>query len=155
MIFSHLFEAYLECPTKCWLRAQNEPATGNIYADWARAQIERYRNEWVERQLAIVGEADRTPWATFEVNHKQATSRFTIDMRVHADNLECQIPAVERVQSEQRGRRVQFVPYRFEVLNKLTKQHKLMAAFNAVVLSEAIGATSALQKSFMATVLPL
>ena len=139
MISSHLFEAYLECPTKCWLRAQNEPATGNVYAEWMRAQIETYRTEWVERRLAIAGEADRTPWTTFEINHEQAASRFAIDMRVHADDLECQIPAVERVQSEERGRRVQFIPYRFEVLNKLTKQHKLMAAFNAVVLSEAIG----------------
>ena len=47
MISSHLFEAYLECPSKCWLRAQNEPATGNLYAEWGRAQNETYRKEWL------------------------------------------------------------------------------------------------------------
>jgi hypothetical protein len=39
----------------------------------------------------------------------------------------------------QRGGRVQFIPYRFEFSNKLTKQHKLMLAFDAFVPSDAIG----------------
>jgi hypothetical protein len=53
---------------------------------------------------------------------KEATWRFALDMRVHG-----------------RGGRVQFIPYRFEFSNKLTKQHKLMLAFDALVLSDAIG----------------
>ena len=80
MISSHLFEAYLECPTKCWLRAQNEPATGNVYAEWGRAQNESYRKEWVERRVAIVAEADRALSPTFEANPKEATWRFAVDM---------------------------------------------------------------------------
>jgi predicted RecB family nuclease len=139
MISSHLFEAYLECPSKCWLRAQNEPATGNLYAEWGRAQNETYRKEWLERRLAIVAEADRVLSPTFEVNPKEATWRFALDMRVQANDLECRIPAVERARSEGRGGRVQFIPYRFEFSNKLTKQHKLMLAFDALVLSDAIG----------------
>jgi predicted RecB family nuclease len=139
MISSHHFEAYLECPTKCWLRAQNEASTGNVYAEWARAQNETYRKEWLERRLAIVAEADRILSPTFEADRKEATWRFAVDIRVQADDLECRIPAAERVRSEGRGRRVQFIPYRFEFSNKLTKQHKLMVAFDAVVLSEAIG----------------
>ena len=139
MISSHLFEAYLECPTKCWLRAQNEPSIGNVYAEWARAQNESYREEWLKRRPAIVAEVDRILSHTFEADRKEASWRFTVDMRVQADDLECRIPAVERVRPEGRGRRVQFIPYRFEFSNKLTKQHKLMVAFDAVVLSEATG----------------
>ena len=139
MISSHLFEAYLECPTKCWLRAQNEPSTGNVYAEWGRAQNESYRKEWLERRPAIVADADRTLSPTFEADRKEATWRFAVDMRVQANGLECRIPAVERVRCEGRRRRVQFIPYRFEFSNKLTKQHKLMSAFDAAVLSEAIG----------------
>jgi hypothetical protein len=139
MISSHLFEAYLKCPMKCWLRAQNEPSTGNVYAEWASVQNESYRKEWLKRRPAIVAEADRILSPTFEADRKEASWRFTVDMRVQADDLECQIPAVERVRPEGRGRRVQFIPYRFEFSNKLTKQHKLMVAFDAVVLSEAIG----------------
>jgi predicted RecB family nuclease len=139
MISSDLFEAYLECPTKCWLRAQNEPATGNLYAEWGRAQNETYRKEWLERRLAIVAEANRVLSPTFETNRKKATWRFAADIHVQVNDLECRIQAVERALSEGRGGRVQFIPYRFEFSNKLTKQHKLMLAFDAVVLSDAIG----------------
>jgi len=30
IVTSPLFEAYLECKTKCWLRARAEPGTGNV-----------------------------------------------------------------------------------------------------------------------------
>ena len=139
MISSHLFEAYLECPTKCWLRAQNERSTGNVYADWARSQNESYRKKWLERRPAIVAEADRILSPAIEADRKDATWRLAVDMLVQAADLECRISAVERVRSEGRGRRVQFIPYRFEFSNKLTKQHKLMVAFDAVALSEATG----------------
>jgi hypothetical protein len=139
MISSHLFEAYLECSTKCWLRAQSEPSTGNVYAEWAVRKNESYRKEWLERRLAIVAETDRIHSSTFETDRKQATWRFAFDVRVQADDLECRIPAVERIRSEGRGRRLQFMPYRFEFSNKLSKQHKLMVAFDAVVLTKVIG----------------
>ncbi len=139
MISSHLFEAYLECPTKCWLRAQNEPATGHVYAEWARAQNETYRKDWLERRLAIVAEADRILSPTLKANPKEETWRFAVEMLVQAKDLECRIPAVERARSEGRGGRVQFIPYRFEYSNKLTKRHKLMLTFDALVLSGATG----------------
>ena len=31
IVNSHLFEAFLECSTKCWLRSRAEPTAGNIY----------------------------------------------------------------------------------------------------------------------------
>jgi CRISPR/Cas system-associated exonuclease Cas4 (RecB family) len=76
MISSYLFEAYLECPTKCWLRSQNEPSTGNVYAEWRRAQNESYRKEWLERRPAIVADADRILSPPFEADRKEATWRF-------------------------------------------------------------------------------
>ena len=42
-ITSAVFEAYLKCPTKCWLRATGEPASRNTYADWVQAQNATYR----------------------------------------------------------------------------------------------------------------
>ena len=43
-ITSHLFEAYLKCPTKSWLLSQEEAHTGNRYADWVESQSEAYRS---------------------------------------------------------------------------------------------------------------
>jgi hypothetical protein len=38
-----LFEAYLKCPTKCFLRWLNETSTGNECADFDRAQPTRLK----------------------------------------------------------------------------------------------------------------
>jgi len=52
-ITSHLFEAYLKCPTKCFLRSHGEAGTGNAYADWVRIQSESYRRNGI-KCLAVV-----------------------------------------------------------------------------------------------------
>jgi response regulator RpfG family c-di-GMP phosphodiesterase len=31
IVSSQLFEAYIECATKCWLRSRAEPAAGNVW----------------------------------------------------------------------------------------------------------------------------
>jgi hypothetical protein len=38
-----LFEAYLKCPTKCWLRSTGEPSSGGSYPEWVKAQNDSYR----------------------------------------------------------------------------------------------------------------
>jgi hypothetical protein len=38
-----LFEAYLKCPMKCWLRAAGEAPTENPYAEWVKTENESYR----------------------------------------------------------------------------------------------------------------
>ena len=48
-ITSALFDAYLNCPTKCLLKSKNDQGTGNAYAAWVRAMSESYRNDGVRR----------------------------------------------------------------------------------------------------------
>ena len=33
-ITANLLDAFVKCPTKCYLRARGEVETGNAYADW-------------------------------------------------------------------------------------------------------------------------
>jgi predicted RecB family nuclease len=134
----------VEC--ECWLYAQNEPATGNVYAEWERAQNDSYRKKWLERRLAIIPEVDRLLTSTFDPTPKQKPWRFAIDIPVHANELECRVPVVERTRSEGGGRQAQFIPYHFEFSNKLTRKHKLMLAFDALVLSDAVGSNIRLGK---------
>jgi hypothetical protein len=42
-ISAEVFGAYLNCPTKCWLRAAGHPPTGNAYSEWVKAQNDSYR----------------------------------------------------------------------------------------------------------------
>ena len=139
IVSSQLFEAYIECSTKCWLRSRAEPTAGNVYAEWARAQNEAYRQDGLKQLLAILPESDRAIGPPISKNSKDATWRIAIDVRLRTNDLESRLHAVERIASEGRGRTAQFIPYRFEFANKLTREHKLLLAFDALVLSEAVG----------------
>ena len=48
-ITEHIFEAYLDCPTKCFLRAHDEAGTGNAYADWVQSENEAYCSAGINR----------------------------------------------------------------------------------------------------------
>lgn len=49
IVSSQLFEAYIQCATKCWLRSRAEPTAGNVYAAWVRAQNEAYRQDAIKK----------------------------------------------------------------------------------------------------------
>ena len=57
-----VFEAYLKCPTKCFLRSRGEAGLENSYAGWVRSQNELYRTSkmgvssaWINLRRRLVG----------------------------------------------------------------------------------------------------
>jgi hypothetical protein len=51
-ITSGLLEAYLKCPTKCWLKSAGEQITDSTYAQCAQAQNESYGTAEIHRLLS-------------------------------------------------------------------------------------------------------
>ena len=47
-----VFEAYLKCPTKCWLRSTGEISAGNTYSEWVKAQNDSYRVNETQRLIS-------------------------------------------------------------------------------------------------------
>jgi predicted RecB family nuclease len=62
--------------------------------------------------------------------------RLAVDVPGHAQPLESSLHAVERIPSNARGQPAQIIPIRFIFTNKLTRDDKLLLAFDALVLSE-------------------
>ena len=87
-ITSHLFEAYLKCPTKCWLRSRGEAGGGNAYADWVRTQEESYHSEGIKRLLQAVPHSERVIAPPATDNPKTAKWRLAVDLLAQAQNLE-------------------------------------------------------------------
>lgn len=81
-----LFEAYLKCPTKCWLRATDEPDIGHPYSEWVKSQNESFRATETERLIAETpeGEAAHAPCP---VNLKTGKWRLAVDVAVATPNL--------------------------------------------------------------------
>ncbi len=134
-----LFESYLLCPTKCWLRSRAEPPVGNSYADWVNARNKTYLQDGLKRLLTKFRESDCATAPPITENSKDFTWRLAIDVRWKAKEVESCLQAVERVPAKGRGRPAIFIPYRFEASNKITKEHKLLLTFDALMLSDWLG----------------
>src|SRR5262245_25130915 len=80
-VTSRLFEAYLECPAKCWLRSRAEAAVDNGYAEWSRVKTDGYRTEGLERLVAAVPESDHAIAPLLAKNTNDTTSKTVIDLR--------------------------------------------------------------------------
>ncbi len=172
-----IFEAFLKCPTKCWLRFASEPTAGNAYAEWVQAENESYRGAAAKRLLANLPESE-CAISPAAANLKTAQWRFAVDVPARSEfgssrgneaqteksgianpkseisqslftsaaTIEACLHAVERIPSAGRGQPAQFVPIRFLHRNKLTKDDKLLLAFDAFVLSEMVGRAVSLGK---------
>jgi predicted RecB family nuclease len=136
---TRLFEAYLECPTKCWLRSRLEPTTGNVYAEWAREQSAGYAEMGCGRLRATVPESDCAVAPRVDRNFFAGRWHLAVDLRLWTTDLESHLWAIEKTTLERQVRRAHFIPYRFEFPNKVTKNHKLTLAFDALVFSEMTG----------------
>jgi predicted RecB family nuclease len=134
-----VFEAYLKCPTKCWLRSTRETSAGNTYSEWVKTQKDSYRTTGTERLLAGFPKDEVVLSPDIE-NVKGGRWRVASSLAVQAQMdscvLESELHAVERVPAEGRGTPVQFIPIRFAFTNKLHWNDKLLLAFDALVLSK-------------------
>ena len=146
IVSSSLFEAYLECDTKCWLRARAEPGTGNVYAEWVRLKNETYCEDGRKRLLAMFPENGRAIAPPLSRHAKDSMWRVATDLRLQTNRLASSLQGIEKMPSERRNKPLQFIPYRFQFTNKITENHKLSLAFGALVLSEATGCDVSLGK---------
>src|ERR1035437_7804278 len=69
----HLFEAYLKCPTKCFLRSLGKPGAGNTYADWVCVQSTLYLREGISHLTKGVANEE---WFTGPLDTERLLSRI-------------------------------------------------------------------------------
>jgi predicted RecB family nuclease len=140
-ITSAIFEAYLKCPTKCFLRAHGEAGTGNLYADWVRTETESYKNTGLVRLSEGFACDEIATGLTGAIDVKTAKWRLAVDLTAHAPGIDTRLHSVERIPSPGRGKSGVFIPIRFIFPNKLTTDDKLLLGFDAFALSSVLGRT--------------
>jgi hypothetical protein len=108
-ITPHLFEAFLKCETKCWLRSSNEPATGNAYAEWFEAKRNSYRIESANRMLETTLETERAV-------SPDMTKLKTASWRLAATDL-VRTPDEASLETSSRDQRAQTSYYQLSTFN--------------------------------------
>ena len=137
IITADLIDAYLKCPTKCFLLSRDEVETGNAYAEWARVKSASFCREGIGRLVAGVA-PNKIVVSTSAAEKRQWL--LAIDLKARSQNLQCSCQAVERIPLG-RNRAAQFIPIRFVSRNKAARDDKLLITFDALVLSERLGRT--------------
>jgi predicted RecB family nuclease len=138
-ITSDLFETYLKCPTKCFLRSLHETGTENSYANWVKAQHSSYSSKGIEHLVEGVAQDE---CVTGPIDSKEMWSskwRLAIQTIARTQDLESSIHAVERLISEGGENSARLIPIRLIFTNKVHKHDKLSLAFDALVLSGMLG----------------
>lgn len=136
MITSQLFEAYLACPTKCFLKSLGESSRENAYANGIETRRESYCQEGVTR---LPPNTSRIVDVHSLRTYRLMPQWYVLDHAVCTQNLEANIHAVERIPPQQTPLTSLIVPIRFVQTNKLTRVDKLVSGFEAHVLSKATG----------------
>src|SRR5260370_24902973 len=110
-----VFEAYLKCPTKCWLRSTGEPSAGNTYSEWVKTQNDSYRVSETRRLLAGSPKDEVVP-STDKENFKAAKWRLGFYLAVSAQKdffgPESELCALERLPTEGQQQPAQDIPTR-------------------------------------------
>jgi CRISPR/Cas system-associated exonuclease Cas4 (RecB family) len=138
-ITSDLFEAYLKCATKCFLRSRGEIGTGNTYANWVKAEQLSYSSEGIKHLVEGVAEDECVTGAIDSKELRSPKWRLAIQTIARTQNLESSIHAIERLISEEGGKSALLIPIRMVFTKKVHRHDALSVAFNALVLSEMLG----------------
>ena len=138
-ITNEIFEAFLRCPTKCFLQAEGAIPTGNVYAEWVQGEVESYRVEGAKHLTKRLSAIESTNGLLDRSDFISATWRCALNSTLHSENLESHIDAIERLSLQTAALSPQFVPMRFVRATRPNNVDKLMLAFDALVLSEVTG----------------
>jgi hypothetical protein len=148
VVTSCLLEAFLACQTKCYLLSKGEIPAGNDYTAWATERVKSYRHEGIQKLTAHAQEFSN---ASLDAGlWKHASWRFALGKTVLAQGWQASLELVQRIPQERATSSGQLVPIRFVPANKLSSSDKLMAAFDALVLSKFLGVKASAQKLSMA-----
>jgi len=138
IITTGLFEDYINCPMKCFLRASQEKEAEDSYTIWLKKQDNSYQQSEVIRLASKFKEKDITINPSVSKKLKNVDWFLAIDLTTQIQNLKTQIQVIERQPPELSGSVAQFIPIRFTFSEKLNRTDKLLIAFDAFILSKTI-----------------
>lgn len=122
-----------------------EVATGSDYKTWAVARTESYCREGIKKLTAahpLVLSDDPLETGRW----KNVSWHFALNQIVRAQDCEASLHVVQRIPPEGKKSSFRLVPMRFLPSNKLSSSDKMMAAFDALVLSKSLGIKASMAK---------
>jgi predicted RecB family nuclease len=112
--------------------------SGNTYATWNQTRSESYRREGIGRLTASLSQ-ELADGQIEPIRLKKARWQLALDQVFRTEDLEANIHAVQRLPRHGKPQTSEFTPIRFVGSNKLSHANRIMAGFEAQVLSKILG----------------
>jgi predicted RecB family nuclease len=140
LITDELFDAYLRCKTKAHLTFRQAMPTeaSHLISDWIRRLADNYQAECRNR-LQLSESADCFVGSPSSEDLRSAKYRLIVQPHLTAQDVVSNVHALERGPAPTQKSHNPYAPVRFVPLEKISKHHKLMLAFDAFVLWQASG----------------
>jgi len=140
LITDQLFDAYLKCKTKAHLTfgPDRSGESSHPICAWQQRLAEHYQANGCHR-LRSADSADCFVGDPSLEDLKSAKYRLIIQPYITAQDVGSNIHALEREAAPTQKRNSPYTPIRFVPVEKVSKHHRLMLAFDAVVLWKASG----------------
>jgi predicted RecB family nuclease len=128
-----LFQAYIDCPMRCYRLSRGERGIPTEYTAWLQTRKQEYFRSYLRHtengperfiDYSSKEDIDTTDW------------NFLKNVFVSAGNLETTIHLVERHDLGKKWQEASIVPIEFVATNGVSKQDKLLLAFDCFLLSK-------------------
>jgi hypothetical protein len=139
MITCDIFEAFLRCDSKAYLKSLGQTGDASGITDWEREVRENYRRSCQTRWRFIFLDVLGYTQPSFLEDLKSGKHNFFLDCRIETQRFRSCIDCVQRVTRRSRAKYSGYVPIRFVPNEKLRRHDKLLLAFDALTLGEALG----------------
>lgn len=136
-----IFAAFLNCETKCYLNLSAGLESPSELSDWRREIQEDYRRGCQSKCRSKFPEQPSISVNSSLEDLKYANQQLFLGCTIETPQFRSQLDAVERISRRSNGKGVGYIPIRFVPSEKLSRHNKLLLAFDALTLGEALGNT--------------
>jgi predicted RecB family nuclease len=134
LITDEIFQAFLQCETKSHLKLSGAVGEQREFPDWERNLVEDYKRKCHRQMCADFREAECLVGVAFPQDLENSRCRLVMDCRMRAQEMQSHLHAVERLVSPGTTNHSPYIPIRCVPREKITKQDKLLLAFDALAL---------------------
>jgi predicted RecB family nuclease len=139
VITDTIFEAFLNCETKSRLKLSGESEHSNELIEWHLQTRVAYRQKCQSRLRSIFSQQAYIPQLSCQEDLTDANHRLVLDCTIETRRYLSRVDAIERVSRRSTGRYGGHIPVRFVPNEKLSRHDKLLLAFDALTLGDALG----------------
>jgi len=138
LITDEVFQAFLVCENKSYLKLRGDVGSQREFTEWKQSRFEVFKKECLDKLRSNFGEYEHPLDVISPQAIKKIKCDFVVNFIIKTQEFQSHIDAFERLTTPENANSI-LIPIRFIPNEKITKNDKLLLAFDAFVLSTTSG----------------